>query len=262
MVIAGFRFTEYKRPDTKAVKKLRVQLCSGQSGHVRRVLPDIRVAVCVADAVNYARRLAHLPGNIINPTTLAAEARRLAKNSQLKCTVVDAAQAKRLGMNGLLSVGAGSAHAPCLIQLEYQAVPRSRRTTVLVGKAITFDTGGYSIKPAAGLEGMKYDKCGGTTVLGIIKAVADLKLKCNVIGLIAAAENAVSDHAYRPGDILTMMSGKTVEVISTDAEGRLVLADALWYAQKKIEGERNHRPSHANRWCQHSPGTSGCRLNE
>ena len=103
---------------------------------------------------------------------------------------------------------------------------------MLVGKAITFDTGGYSIKPAAGLEGLKYDKCGGMTVMGVMKAAATLRLKCNLVGLIAAAENAISEKAYRPGDIIKMASGKTVEVISTDAEGRLVLADALWYAQK------------------------------
>jgi leucyl aminopeptidase len=105
---------------------------------------------------------------------------------------------------------------------------------VLVGKAITFDTGGYSIKPSAGLEWLKFDKCGGAAVLGVMKAAADLKLKCNLVGLIAAAENAISERAYRPGDILRMMNGKTVEVISTDAEGRLILADALWYGQTKL----------------------------
>jgi leucyl aminopeptidase len=103
---------------------------------------------------------------------------------------------------------------------------------VLVGKAITFDTGGYSIKPAKGMEGLKFDKCGGVSVLGVLKAAATLKLKCNLVGIVAAAENAISERAYRPGDILKMASGKTVEVISTDAEGRLVLGDALWYAQK------------------------------
>ncbi|MFH1747071.1 MAG: leucyl aminopeptidase family protein [Planctomycetota bacterium] len=235
MTLAGFRFGEFREPDKNSVSKVRIEICSSQTGHVRRVLPEVRDEVTISQATNYARRLAHLPANIINPTSLAAEARKLARNSKLKCTVLDTAQVKRLGMGGLVAVGSGAAHGPCLIQLEYRAAPRTRRTTVLVGKAITFDTGGYSIKPSAGLEEMKYDKCGGTTVLGIMKAVADLKLKCNVIGLVAAAENAVSERAYRPGDILKMMSGKTVEVISTDAEGRLVLADALWYAQKRLK---------------------------
>jgi len=235
MTLAGFRFDEYKKPDDKTIPKVRVQICSSESGHVRRLLPEIREQVTVAAAVNYTRHLSHQPANVINPATLAAEARRLAHKNKLKCTILEAAQIRRLGMGGLLAVGAGAAHGPCLIQLEYRAAPRVHRTTALVGKAITFDTGGYSIKPAAGLEALKFDKCGGAAVLGVLKAVSDLKLKCNVIGLIAAAENAVSDRAYRPGDILKMMSGKTVEVISTDAEGRLVLADALWYAQKKLK---------------------------
>jgi leucyl aminopeptidase len=185
--------------------------------------------------VNYARALAHQPANVINPTTLAAEARKLARTPAIKCTVLDEPQLRKLGMNGLLAVGAGAAHKSKLIRLEYRAAPKQRSVTVLVGKAITFDTGGYSIKPAAGLEQLKFDKCGGMTVMGVMKAAADLKLKCNLVGLIAAAENAISDKAYRPGDILRMMSGKTVEVTNTDAEGRLVLADALWYAQKNFK---------------------------
>jgi leucyl aminopeptidase len=132
----------------------------------------------------------------------------------------------------MIAVGRGAEHKPRLVRLDYRGAPRARTNTVLVGKAITFDTGGYSLKPGAGLETMKFDKCGGTTVLGVMKAAAALKLPCNLVGLIGVAENAVSQEAYRPGDILTMASGKTVEVISTDAEGRLVLADALWYAQK------------------------------
>ncbi|MGD8452065.1 MAG: leucyl aminopeptidase [Phycisphaerae bacterium] len=235
MTVAGFRFNEYKKPDKDVPAKIRMHVCSSEAEHIRRLLPQIREEVTVAEAVNYTRRLAHLPGNVINPATLAAEARKLTEKSRLKCTVLEAAQVKKLGMGGLVAVGAGATPGPCLIQIEYKAAPRSRRLVVLVGKAITFDTGGYSIKPSANLDAMKFDKCGGTTVLGIMKAIADLKLKCNVIGLVPAAENAVSDRAYRPGDIVTMLSGKTVEIISTDAEGRLVLADALTYAQKKFK---------------------------
>ena len=235
MMLAGFQFTEFKAADRARPKKIRMLLRSSESSHVRRVLPDIRKEAVIADAVNYVRRMEHLPGNVVNPATLATAARELGKQPRLKCTVIDAPQAKRLKMGGLLAVGAGAAQTPCLIQIEYTPLPRARRRMVLVGKAITFDTGGYSIKPSAGLEEMKYDKCGGITVLGILKAAAQLRLSCNVTGLIAAAENAVSENAYRPGDILTMMSGKTVEVISTDAEGRLVLADALWYAQQKLK---------------------------
>jgi leucyl aminopeptidase len=234
MALAGFRFSEFLPSKNRTAKKVRLQLRAAEPGLARRAHPEIKTAMAVANAVNYARRLAHLPGNVINPKTLAQEGKRLARECGLKYTLIDAAAAQRLGMGGLLAVGGGSAHAPCLIKLEYRPRPDSRRNTVLVGKAITFDTGGYSIKPAAGLEALKFDKCGGAAVMGVLKAASDLALPCNVAGVIAAAENAVSDRAYRPGDILTMASGKTVEVISTDAEGRLVLADALWYAQQNL----------------------------
>jgi len=235
MALAGFRFAGYKEPDEKVPPKVRVHVRSSESGHVDQVMPNVRAALLVAEAVNYARGLAHEPGNVINPETLAAEARALARSARLACAVLDARQLKRLGMNGLLAVGQGAAHPSCLIQLEYRGDRRTRARVVLVGKAITFDTGGYSIKQAAGLEGLKFDKCGGAVVLAVLKAAAELKLKCNLVGLVAAAENAISDRAYRPGDILKMMSGKTVEVVSTDAEGRLILADALTYAQRKLK---------------------------
>jgi leucyl aminopeptidase len=235
MALGGFRFLAHKEPDEKVPARIQILLRAREPGQVDRVLPEVRNAALLADAVNYARSLAHEPANVINPGTLADRARELARAAKLKCTVLMAPQLKKLGMNGLLMVGQGAAHASCLIQLEYHGAPRAQNTTVLVGKAITFDTGGYSIKPAAGLEGLKFDKCGGAAVLGILKAAAALKLKCNLVGLVAAAENAISDTAYRPGDIIHMMSGKTVEVVSTDAEGRLILADALWYAQEKLK---------------------------
>ena len=234
MALAGYRFLNHKTPEERPPAKVRVELRASQGAYLRRAQAGVRDVLKMADAVNYTRRLGHEPANVINPATLATEARRLARESKLKCTVLNTPRLKQLGMGGLLAVGQGAQQPACLIQLEYRGTPRARATTVLVGKAITFDTGGYSIKPSSGLEEMKFDKCGGMTVLGILKAVASLKLKCNVVGLIAAAENAVSEKAYKPGDIIDMMSGKTVEVISTDAEGRLVLADALWYAQRKL----------------------------
>jgi leucyl aminopeptidase len=232
MALAGFRFAEHKEPERDQVRKVRIKVASGDPAYISAKMPRIREALLLTQAVNYGRQIAHQPGNVINPKTLAAEARKLARQHKLKCTVLDFAQVKRLGMNGLAAVGRGAEHKPCLIKLEYRGAPRVRPNTLVIGKAITFDTGGYSIKPSSGLESMKFDKCGGAAVLGIMKAAALLKLPCNLVGLIAAAENAVSEEAYRPGDILKMASGKTVEVISTDAEGRLVLADALWYAQK------------------------------
>jgi leucyl aminopeptidase len=193
----------------------------------------MKTAVQLAEAVNYTRQLAQQPGNVINPKTLATEARKLAGSSKkMTCKVVEGPRLKQLNMNGLIGVGQGAEHPGRLIQLDYKGNPNSKNRLVLVGKAITFDTGGYSIKPSAGLANLKYDKTGGCTVMGVVKAAALLGLKCNVTALVAAAENMVSDKAYRAGDILKMANGKSVEVTNTDAEGRLVLADALWYAQK------------------------------
>lgn len=232
MVVAGYRFHEYFA--SKAPPKIRIQLLAADPSSVARSMESIKEHQLIADSVNYTRMIAHRPPNVINPGSLAAEARDLAKSSKLKCTIFDAAALKKQKMGGILGVGQGSDSPPCLIQLEYRAAPKSRVTTVIVGKAVTFDTGGYSIKPAENMEAMKFDKCGGMTVLGVMKAIAALKLKVNVVGLIPAAENSVSGRAYRPADILTMYSGKTVEVTNTDAEGRLILADALWYAQEKF----------------------------
>jgi len=233
MLLGGFRFEAHRRDEKSLPARIHVRLCGGEPGHVRRVRPGVATETLVYGAVNYARFLAHQPANLITPATLAGEAQALGRQSRLRCQVLREAQLKRMKMNGLLAVGAGAKDGPCLIRLDYRGAPRARQEFVLVGKAITFDTGGYSIKPAAGLERLKFDKCGGVTVMAVLKAAAALRLKCNVVGLIAAAENSISERAYRPGDILAMMSGKTVEVISTDAEGRLVLADALWYAQKQ-----------------------------
>lgn len=232
MVLAGYRFEQHKQPDGKAPEKLKVIVQSHRSQLATRELPAMKEAVKLAQGVNYTRQLAMQPGNVINPKTLAAEGKRLATEHKLKCTIIDATKAKQMGMGGLLGVGQGAKHKSCLIRLEYKGAPRARQHTVFVGKAITFDTGGYNLKPTGGIGSMKYDKTGGCTVMGIIKTAAMLKLKCNVTALVAVAENMVSDEAFRPGDILTMANGKTVEITNTDAEGRLVLADALWYAQK------------------------------
>ncbi len=232
MSAAGYRFDEHKQPDEKKPRKVRVVVRARKAADVTRVMPRVQAALKLSDAVNYTRALSQQPGNIIQPNTLATEARRLAARHKLKCTVVEGQRLRQMRMGGLIAVGQGAQHAPRLIRLEYRGTRGTRKTAVLVGKAITFDTGGYSIKPSQGLAGLKYDKTGGCTVMGVLMAAATLKLKCNLIGLVAAAENMVSDRAYRAGDIIHMANGKTVEVTNTDAEGRLVLADALWYAQK------------------------------
>jgi leucyl aminopeptidase len=193
----------------------------------------------LAEATNYARRMAATPPNICHPEWVAKEARTMARQCGLKSQVISFAQAKEQGMGGIVSVGQGSAHKPCLIQLEHKpariaAAARGKRI-VLVGKTITFDTGGYSLKPSTGMKGMKYDKCGGMAVLGAMRAIAALDLPVHVYGLMPAAENMVGSDAYRPDDIITMRNGVSVEITNTDAEGRLVLADALAYACKKLK---------------------------
>jgi len=190
----------------------------------------------VCAAVCTARDLAHEPPNVINPVTLARRVQALAKKSGLKCTVFDERRLAAMKAGGIIAVGQGSATPPRLIVLEYAPGGRSAaRPVVLVGKAITFDTGGYSIKPKDGILGMKYDKCGGMAVIGALQAIAALRLKTPVVGVIAAAENMIAGNAYRPDDIITTLSGKTVQIVSADAEGRMVLCDALTYAQRKYQ---------------------------
>jgi len=235
MALAGFRFTAYKQPDKNVPARIRIAVRSGEAGHVARVMPQVREALKLADAINLTRRLAHEPANVLNPATFVTEARDMARTTKLKCTVLNATRLKQMKAGGILAVGQGAEHPPCVIQLEYRGAPGAGTTTVLVGKGITFDTGGYSLKPRNGMEDMKFDMTGGATVLGIMQAAASLKLRCNLVGLVGVAENSVSDRAYRPGDIIRMMSGKTVEVTNTDAEGRLVLSDVLWYAQQKFK---------------------------
>ena len=193
----------------------------------------------LADAVNQARRVAQTPPNICNPTWMAKEARALARKNGLTCKVIDYKKAVEMGMGGIANVGMGSKHKPCLIQLTYTPSKKSKAAKdahlVLVGKTITYDTGGYSLKISNGMRGMKYDMCGGAAVFGAMQAIASAKLPIKVTALLPTAENMVSDIAYRPDDVITMYNGVTVEVTNTDAEGRLVLGDALAYASSKLK---------------------------
>jgi leucyl aminopeptidase len=186
----------------------------------------------LAEAMRYTRDLANQPPNFFHPATLATEAQRLAKRRKLRCQVWDQSRLKKDGFGGILAVGQGSAHPSRFLRLDYQGGKKTQKPYVIVGKAITFDTGGISIKPSDRMDEMKFDKCGGIAVLGILDAVAALRLPINVTGLISSAENMPSSTAYRPGDIVKTLSGKYIEVLNTDAEGRIVLADALTYAQR------------------------------
>ncbi|QOV89799.1 leucyl aminopeptidase family protein [Humisphaera borealis] len=232
LLLAGFDFTEYKgtaakRDAGKEASRTFTILCSPESADaVKRGIERGRI---IAEGQNFARTIASRPGNVINPPSLAKVAQDLAKEVGLTARVLDEKQMQKLGMGGILAVGAGSiVTPPRMIVLEH--APKSAKSgqpLLVIGKAITFDTGGISIKPADKMGRMIFDKCGGMAVLGLMYAVAKLKLPVRVVGILAAAENHISDTAYRPGDILKMYNGVTVEVTNTDAEGRLVLADAL-----------------------------------
>ncbi len=213
-----------------------------RSGDVAKAARGVEKAEVIAEAVSLARDLINGPANLVTPTVLANQARSLAKQYHLKCTVISFAQLKRLGFGGIVGVAQGSNHPAQFIVLEYRPAPRpagnksrgghSKATFALCGKGITFDTGGISLKPSTKMELMKYDMAGAAAVLGTIKVAAELKLPYTVIGIIAATENMPSGSAQRPGDVVTTLSGKTVEVLNTDAEGRLVLADCLHYAKR------------------------------
>lgn len=199
----------------------------------RQIRDEVKKASTIADAVCLARDLVNLPSNVATPSFLAAQARSLAKTSGIRCKVLDAKNAQQLGMHAFLSVARGSDEPPQFIVLEYR--PRTKKhlkPVVLIGKAVTFDSGGISLKPAKDMDEMKNDMAGGAAVFAVIQACAHLALPIPVVGFIPAAENLPSGHALKPGDIITTMSGTTVEIITTDAEGRLLLADALTYAQR------------------------------
>lgn len=229
MLMGAYRFDEHKSGE-KSGQTCIVYLPNDPA------IPDlsdiVKRAVITAEGANLARTLAHQPPNVINPVTLAEKALALAAEHGLKCTVLDDTQLSALGAGAIHAVGKGSATPSRLIILEHTG--EGGQPVALVGKAITFDTGGYSIKTTEGIVGMKYDKSGGMAVLATLVTAARLGLRQRVIGVIAAAENMISGSAYRPNDILTALNGKTIEIISTDAEGRLVLADALTYTEREF----------------------------
>jgi leucyl aminopeptidase len=189
-------------------------------------------ARAAAVGIEYARELGNLPPNIATPTRLGEEATQLAKGFGLKVEVLGPKEVARIGMGSFASVAKGSAEPLRFIVLRYEGGARGDAPIVLVGKGITFDTGGISIKPSAEMDEMKYDMGGAASVLGTFRALVELKPKLNVVGLIPSCENMPDGSAYKPGDILTSLSGQTIEVLNTDAEGRLILCDALTYAER------------------------------
>lgn len=228
-----YRYDKLKRvPKHERNKRIdAITLVVERSGDVAPAKRAVEKAEVIAEAVYLVRDLINGPSNIITPTYLAHQAKAIAKQHRLKCTVIPFPQLKRLGFGGLVGVAQGSAHPAQFIVLDYSP-PRAKATFALCGKGITFDSGGISIKPSAKMEQMKYDMSGAAAVMGTIQAAATLKFPYRVVGIIAATENLPSGTAQKPGDVVKTLSGKTVEVINTDAEGRLVLADCLHYAKR------------------------------
>jgi leucyl aminopeptidase len=237
-ILATYQFRQFKPDDDGNASELKtLTLCIPAHADVKAAKKTVAVSQTIAEATNYAREIGNLPGNIVTPRVMADYARRLADDSGLACTVFAKKELEKSNFGGLLAVGGGSVNEPHLIVLEYSG-SKEAATIALVGKAITFDSGGISIKPSDKMDEMKFDKCGGVAVLAILKAVAQLKLPLNIIGVISSAENMPSSTSYRPGDIVTSYRGAdkrgvTIEVLNTDAEGRVVLGDALVYARER-----------------------------
>lgn len=236
----GFYLADYELSDYKSnVKKekaeeLNLKLEASKSLKDAAIKKALEQATTTAECINFSRALGDKPGNMMTPSILAKETQKAAQGvANLKVTVWDKARIKKEKMGGLLGVSLGSGQDPRFIIMEYNGAAKSKKPVCFVGKGLTFDAGGISIKPAAAMDEMRYDMCGGANVIGAVLAMAKLKLKVNVIALIPSTENMLGENANKPGDILVARNGKSIEVLNTDAEGRLILADALSYASEK-----------------------------
>lgn len=228
IALALYSFDKYKEAKEQASKIQEVTiLINSDSLRFQSVVEKANILV---EAVNFARDIGNLPPNDCPPAHLASIAVSLAQDYGIKARIMDRYELENMGMGGIVAVGKGSNNPPKLIVLEYTgANDAQQKPYLLVGKAVTFDTGGISIKPSEKMDEMKFDKCGGCTVLAIIRAIASMKLAVNVVGIVPSVENMPSATSYRPGDIIRMYNGKSVEVLNTDAEGRMILADAIAY---------------------------------
>jgi leucyl aminopeptidase len=231
---ALYQYTETltsSAPDANTLEKC--QLLTTETSSAKTINAEISTATSIANGIDSTRKLADLPGNICTPSYLADTAKALGKqHKSLKVTVLDEAQMEKLGMGSLLSVSRGSREPAKLITMEHNGGPKSQKPIVIVGKGLTFDAGGISIKPSSGMDEMKYDMCGGASVFGVMQMCAELNLPINVVGVVPSSENLPDGDANKPGDIVTSMKGLTIEILNTDAEGRLILCDALTYSEK------------------------------
>lgn len=233
LILGLYRFSYFKTIDKdneKTIDKFRI--VSNNGNLIKTIKSSVKRAETISRAVCFARDMISMPANEMTPSDMTKRARMIAKGRSVKLKVYEEADMKKLGMNALLAVARGSDQPPKFIVLEYRGASESDPFVVLVGKGITFDSGGISIKPADKMDEMKTDMAGGAAVMSAIMAASELRIKLNVATLIPATENLIGGSALKPGDIVRSLSGKTIEIISTDAEGRLILADALTYAKK------------------------------
>jgi leucyl aminopeptidase len=228
-VLGGYEFTKYKSKTEGGVEEATLYLGEAYGREESALKKAVTEESELVDTVVWTRDIANLPADTATPERLAEEARALAKEMGLKVTVFDETKLAEMHCGGILAVGSGSAHPPRLIVLEYPGGSKRGRTVAVVGKGITFDSGGISIKPAPHMSHMKFDKSGAVAVLGILRAAATFKVPPRVIGVLCCAENLPGGSAYRPGDVVRTFNGKTIEVLNTDAEGRVVLSDGLGY---------------------------------
>lgn len=232
LLLGLYQFNEYKTEKKNNKKVDEAVIVLDKKADERDIKNGVEIGRILAEAANFTRDLVNRPSNDKTPIMLADEAKRMSKRFGLSCEVLDEKEIKRLKMGGLIGVSKGSNEPPRFIILEHNRNKKGINTIVIIGKAITFDSGGISIKPSENMEKMKYDMSGGAAVMGAMMAAAGLKIPLLIVGLIPATENLPSGTAQKPGDVVRMMDGKTVEIISTDAEGRMILGDALIYARR------------------------------
>lgn len=233
IVLGTYTFEYYKtRKDPILLEKIIINCPASKVSAKTQLVESIRQAAIVAECVNFTRDLVNHPSRYMTPTKMAEIAQTIANENRLECKILNIHDLQVEGMNLLLAVASGSSQEPKLITLKYTGLANSNNYIAFVGKGITFDSGGISLKPSAGMEEMKGDMAGAAAVLGAIKAIAELKLPVNVIGITPCTENMPDGSAVKPGDVVASYNGKTVEIVNTDAEGRLILADALSYAVK------------------------------
>ena len=229
LVLGSYKFEDYKSNKNKNNFLSKISIWGNIDDSI------VKKGQVLANSVCFARDLGNHPANILTPTYFANESKRISKAKNMKCTVYDVTKFEKMGLGSFYGVARGAKEPAKMIIVEYNGGPKKQKPVALIGKGLTFDTGGISLKPGARMDEMKFDMCGGATVMGLMNAVSILQPKLNIIFAIGATENMPGSDAQRPGDIVTAFNGKTIEVLNTDAEGRLVLADVLSYVNKNFK---------------------------